>query len=233
MESGSVYENARAYSYMACSLLKLFTRSVQNYSNSLNHTRFSTSEFFKFTLYRFLYNANTSERVSPVQSFLYDKHLAYTGMHSVPFAFTICETFRCTPFRLLSTVYATRFEQEIEALHCIFDMVDRADDKYKRQMWKYARIFGTSFFSALQTKKCPKFAFILASILKRENPAANSHILEIKQFEEIPVEGRQKIEDGCKVLVQVLRKERPLLLSLNKFYVSVSISYSFRGDFIS
>lgn len=142
-----------------------------------------------------------------MQSFLYDKHLAYTGMHSVPFAFTICETFRCTPFRLLSTVYATRFEQEIEALHCIFDMVDRADDKYKRQMWKYARIFGTSFFSALQTKKCPKFAFILASILKRENPAANSHILEIKQFEEIPVEGRQKIEDGCKVLVQVLRKE--------------------------
>jgi len=65
MESGSVYENARAYSYMACSLLKLFTRSVQNYSNSLNHTRASYRKFYgtDFPIHQIVIPAKAAEAI--------------------------------------------------------------------------------------------------------------------------------------------------------------------------
>ncbi|XP_047148475.1 uncharacterized protein LOC124820757 [Vigna umbellata] len=227
-ESGEIYENAMAYSFLACSILKFFVRSAENYSNSLRHIQsgfrkfyardfplgainirrdtiskihdqFSNSVLLKNTLYRFLYNANHRGMVCDVQSFIYDTHLTYTGMHVVPIAFKLCEAFQCSSVQFLALIYTKIFEPQIRALETAFSLLGSKEESYRRQMWKYARIFDHTFLLPLQTKRCPKFAFILACILKNESPAANSRILEIKQFEEIPQSERERLENKSRL----------------------------------
>ncbi|XP_014507893.1 uncharacterized protein LOC106767500 [Vigna radiata var. radiata] len=237
-ESGEIYENAAAYSFLACSILKYFVRSVDNFSNSLQHIQsgfrkfyardfplgainirrdtismihnhFSNSELLKNTLYRFLYNANHRGMVCDIQSFIYDKDLTHTGIHAVPIAFTICVALQCSAYELLAAIYARRFQPQIKALLTAFQLLVEKE-RHRRQMWKYARIFDHTFLLPLQTMRYPKFTFILACILKNESPAVYPRILELKQYEEIPQRDRERLETGTRLHMTALKNSLAL-----------------------
>nr|DAZ90864.1 TPA_asm: nucleocapsid protein [Vincetoxicum virus 1] len=234
-EEGSPEIIAQGYAYLATSLLKMFTRSAENYDKSWTHItggfrkfysrpipitgvtpslgvirqihdHFSISVLMKATLYRLLYNANKTGEISNVQKYLYDIHLSHTGMHAVPMAYKICLCMSCTPGDLLRVMYARRFLPQIKALVEAFKLMKNKDANHQRQMWKYGRIFDSNFFAALQTRACPKFGFLMACILKRESAQAHAGILEIKQFEEIGEEDREKLQEGSKLLIRALNK---------------------------
>ncbi|WVZ24111.1 hypothetical protein V8G54_002655 [Vigna mungo] len=108
-ESGEIHENAMAYSFLACSILKYFVLSVDNFSNSLQNIQSGFRKFYardfplgaidmerntisnihgqftddlvRNTLNRFLYNANHRGKINEVQSFLYDMYLEHNGIH--------------------------------------------------------------------------------------------------------------------------------------------------------
>ncbi|XP_022639329.1 uncharacterized protein LOC111242070 isoform X2 [Vigna radiata var. radiata] len=156
-ESGEMYENAMAYSFLACSILKYFVRSVDNFSNSLQNIESGFRKFYgrdfplgaidmqgntisnihcqfiydlmRITLYRFLYNANHRGKVNEVQSFLYDMCLEHNGMHVIPIAFKLCEAFQCLPYELLSAIYCEMYEPQIEGLKSAFTLLGSKEER--------------------------------------------------------------------------------------------------------
>ncbi|KAF5198565.1 hypothetical protein FRX31_011848 [Thalictrum thalictroides] len=130
-ERGKAEDVAQGYAYLAASMLKMFTKSAENYTKSWQHilsgykkfynvvcpisgvtpaedviktihNHFALSELFKATLYRFLYNINRSGSISSIQKYLYDIHLSHTGIHIVPTVYRICSTMNCSPADLIS-----------------------------------------------------------------------------------------------------------------------------------
>lgn len=183
VERGSTEEIARGYAYLAASMLRMFTWPAQNYVKSWVHitegymkfysapmpisvvvpslgvlqqihSHFSHSDLMKNTLYRFLYNANRDGEISSVQKYLYDTHLAHTGMHIFPIAYKICVAMGISPDDLLKVVYTNRFSPQIEGLRAAFKLMQSTGNNYKRMMWKYGRIFDEKVFASLQTKSC-------------------------------------------------------------------------------
>lgn len=230
---------ARAYAYLAASLLKLFTKSPENYERSWNHIitgfgkfysgncpvtcappnpavikkihdHFSMSKIMKVALYRYLYNANDKGPPKSVQKYLYDIHLSHTGMRVLLIAYQICSTMNCSPAVLIRVVNANRFKPQISALIAAFKLMQATDEAHRRKMWKYGRIFDSGFFSALQTKACPKFVYILACILQRESPESHSGILEIKQLEEVNAEDQERLKEGASVLIKAIKSARKM-----------------------
>ncbi|XP_057775992.1 uncharacterized protein LOC130994888 [Salvia miltiorrhiza] len=232
-EKGTKFEKARAYAFIAASMLKMFTRSSENYCRSWTHIlnghrkfylietpitapkplgkvlqqirhHFSVSDIMKATLYRILYNMNEGGNITSVQKYLYDIHLSHTGMHIVPIAYNICLAMNVSPGDLIRAIYSPSFHPQIVALVAAFNLMMNHDEEHTRQMWKYGRIFESKFFSTLQTRSCRKLCFTLACILKRERARSHARILDIKQFEAISQEDREKLEEGAKLIVRAL-----------------------------
>ncbi|KAM5563143.1 hypothetical protein ABKV19_018029 [Rosa sericea] len=234
VESGDMATRARGYAYLAASFLKMFSRSPEDYHKSWTHinqgykkfyynpcpitgispdpsvvktisTHFSLSDLFKASLYRLLYNANRDGNILNLQKYLYDTHLSNTGMHVVPIAYRICMAMNCSPADLIRVINANRFRPQILGLIAAFKLMRNTDATHKRMMWKYGRIFDSSFLSALQTRSCPKFVYLLACVLKREASKSASGILEIRQLEEVSPEDKAKLYAGSSIIVQGLR----------------------------
>lgn len=232
-ETGTPSQVAQGYAYLAASLLKMFTRSPENYIKSWSHIRdgykqfyytscpisgitpdisvvrvihdhFSMSHLCKAALYRFLYNVNRDGEVDNVQKYLYDIHLSHTGMHIVPIVYRLCMAMNCEPKIPIRVINANRFRPQILGLIAAFKLMGNSDEKHKRQMWKYGRVFDSSFLAALQTKICPKLGFLLACCLKRESAESASGILEIRQFSEVSVEDRAKLWAGSEIILQAI-----------------------------
>lgn len=248
VEKGSADEIARGYAYLAASMLRMFTKPVENYVKSWMHItegykkfysapmpitgvvpllgvlkqihiHFSVSDLMKNTLYRFLYNANRDGEISNVQKDLYDTHLSHMGMHIMPIAYKICVTMGIAPDNLFKVTYTKRFSQQLEGMVAAFKLMASTGNNHKRMMWKYGRIFDDNFLRSIQTRTCPKFCFLLACVLQGVSGSSHSRILEIKQFEEVGPEYRRKLQDGSKLVIA----------ELNKFKDPTSVAFS-SGD---
>ncbi|KAG2410218.1 uncharacterized protein HKW66_Vig0008830 [Vigna angularis] len=115
-ESGEIYENAMAYSFLACSILKYFVRSVDNFSNSLQQIQSGFRKFYgrDFPLVGFC--TMHRGKVYDVQSSLYDIYLEH------------------------DVIYSELIEPQIDALETAFLLHESKDGRYRRQMWNPAAI---------------------------------------------------------------------------------------------
>lgn len=229
-ERGDVVENAKAYSFLAASMLRLFTRSSENYCPAWNHivNGFKTfyvrhcpvtkivpkaeviqaihvhfaCDIFKATLYRLLYMSNSKPSNDSLKGFLYDNHLSHNGMHIVSIFCRLRDALNCNPDILLKAIRAPQFDRQIQALVKILGYMNEEVGQHERQMWKYGRIFDEKFMSVLQTKACPKLVMMLAAALQQERPEGAENILKIKQLEDVSEENKKK----CIMVAEALRK---------------------------
>lgn len=229
-ERGDVVENAKAYSFLAASMLRLFTRSSENYCPAWNHivNGFKTfyvrhcpvtkivpkaeviqaihvhfaCDIFKATLYRLLYMSNSKPSNDSLKGFLYDNHLSHNGMHIVSIFCRLRDALNCNPDILLKAIRAPQFDRQIQALVKILGYMNEEVGQHERQMWKYGRIFDEKFMSVLKTKACPKLVMMLAAALQQERPEGAENILKIKQLEDVSEENKKK----CIMVAEALRK---------------------------
>ena len=230
-ERGDVVENAKAYSFLATSMLRLFTRSSENYCPAWNHivngfktfyvrhcpvtkivpkaeviqaihVHFAYDKVFKATLYRLLYMSNSKPCNDSLKGFLYDNHLSHNGMHIVSIFCRLRDALNCNPDILLKAIRTPQFDRQIQALVKILGYMNEKVGQHERQMWKYGRIFDEKFMSVLQTKACPKLVMMLAVALQQERPEGAENILKIKQLEDVSEENKKK----CITAAEFLRK---------------------------
>ncbi|DAZ90625.1 TPA_asm: nucleocapsid protein [Aconitum virus 1] len=228
-------DEAKAYSYIAASTLRLFTKSEENYVKSWTHTLggyqrfygqkfpvplalpsqeaiktlshyFSHEPMFKMTLYRLLYSGGGAARAPGLRNFLYEIHLVNTGIHIVSIFVRLCSILNCTPGLLLTAMNAHEFSRQITTMVSMITLITRSDEDHKRKMWRFGRIFDDTFMSPLQTKACPLLAYTLASALKGESAQSSRDILNIAQFSEISPEKRRLCAASGEMIVKIIRK---------------------------
>jgi len=212
-------EEARAYSYLAASLLRLFRTNEDNYIGAFNHIVTGYSRFynrqmpifppqptlegirtlshyfshcgvFKATLFRILYCGGGTKNAEGLRSFLYENHLSNTGMHIWSIFGSLVDKLNCKPGVILSALQKKEYEQQLSCLETMLELAERSDGLHKRRMWRYGRLFDEAFMLPLQTKHCRGLAYILASALKRIEPVSNQNILNITQFKDLSMEKR-------------------------------------------
>ncbi|CAH9088935.1 unnamed protein product [Cuscuta epithymum] len=220
-ESGNPINDAIFYCYLAASTLRLFTRSPENYIGAWTniiarfsgfygftppvhplaptqlalsglHSAFSSDNRMRMTLYKIIYSTGPSPKCEGLRRFLYENYLANTGLHAVGIFAQLCASLGVET-ELMLQVWSTReFSRQIGALSEFVKMMTNRENGYNRKMWRYGRIFNENFMSTLQTKSCPKFVYILASMLKTEDPAKCRNILEIVQIINLSDEVKMK-----------------------------------------
>ncbi|CAH9068096.1 unnamed protein product [Cuscuta europaea] len=194
-ESGNPINDAIFYCYLAASMLRLFTRSLENYIGAWTNSIARFSGFYGFTppvhdapigsdsagyfwiafcfffpvnrmrmtQYKILYSTGPNPKCDGLTRFLYEIHLAYTGLHAVGIFAQLCVVSLDVESELMLQVLSTReFSRQIGALSEFVKMMTNGENGYNRKMWKYGRIFNANFMSTLQTKSCTKFVYILA-----------------------------------------------------------------------
>lgn len=231
----NVEREAAAYAYIAASTLRLFTKSEENYTRAFNHITngyfrfyghkipinapaptvealktlthfFSHGDIFRWTLYRILYigGGNTSDL--GLRTFLYEMHLANTGMHIVGIFVKLCVSLQCTPGVLMQAIESPENARQIDALVSMLALISDEDPGHSRKMWRYGRVFNEAFMSPLHTKACPSLVYILASALKGESAKSNQDILNIAQLAEVGPEKRRRCAAAGEMIVRMIRK---------------------------
>ncbi|CAH9119627.1 unnamed protein product [Cuscuta europaea] len=217
------------YCYLAASTLRLFTKSPENYigawTNILQrfcgfygfsppitpipptqqamaglHSAFSSDYRMKMTLYKLLYHTQNDMKHEGLRRFLYEIHLANSGLHAVGIFANLCISLGMNSKHILQTMYTPEFERQIDALSDFVRMMTTKGEGYDKRMWRFGRVFNENFMSTLQTKACPKFVYILACMLKTEDPAKCRNILDIVQIKGLS----EAVKMKCSLVAQNL-----------------------------
>lgn len=220
-EVRNVEQAANYYCYLAASALRLFTKSPENYTRAWDHIKrrfsgfygytpeveppapslisieglhaaFSSDGRYKMTLYKILYHAIQNPDHDGLRRFLYEIHLANTGLHAIGIFAQLCVSLNIKSQALLRVLKCREYEKQVDALAHVAKMMADTSDSYQRKMWRFGRIFNENFMSSLQTKACPKFVYILASMVKQEDPPKCQNILQIVQIASL--DGRMKLK---------------------------------------
>ncbi|KAK1576415.1 hypothetical protein Q3G72_013630 [Acer saccharum] len=72
----------------------------------------------------------------------------------------------------------------------------------------YGRIFDLSFMAALQTKACPRYVYLFASILKNISSSNAENIHQIKQLEDVSEDNIIRCDKGAKMILSIIRGDR-------------------------
>lgn len=231
-----INKEASAYAFIAASVLRIFTKSEENYIRAFNHiiagyekfygypcpvhppaptiesikilsAQYQMNPKFKATLYKILYISAGVTGYKGMRSFLFELHLANTGMHILGIFLKLCEVLNCSSGLLLRAISNPEYDRQMNALAIMITVVMNNDPQHQRRMWRYGRLFDEAFMPPLQTKRCPMLVYILASALKSEAPQTNRDILNIVQLKEVSPEKRRIGDAVAKELIRMVRKE--------------------------
>ncbi|DAF42365.1 N [Melampyrum roseum virus 1] len=223
------------YSYIAMSLMRLFTKSPDNYVSAwtriiegyqkfhndtisfnlptpTNTAIKSLSDWFgiepraKQTLYRLLYMANDNDMYRGFKRFLFEIHLAHTGMHLASFFVNICKVLNCSSAVLLQVLNVREYKRQIDCLVAILKILKTQDPVTRRNMWKYGRIFDEAFMADIQTKSCPKLVYILGSALKMEAPSSYANFDKIAQLKDVSDVNKKRCHAIATKLIETIRE---------------------------
>ncbi|DAZ90642.1 TPA_asm: nucleocapsid protein [Aponogeton virus 1] len=212
MSAENIRQLAVSYCYLACSYLRLYTKSAENFSKVDKHLKVRFQNFYDFefplenfhpsfdaicsikaqlelnekyknTFYNLLYAGEAESAGKSIKDFLYRIHVSFTGLHPFTLFVRAMDELKLTNRYLAAVLFVKKFESEIRAITTIFDLLaDETKPGYELQMWKYARIFDNRFLSSLQTKNCQFFTLVLANLLNEVSPNAHSDVLKIAQI---------------------------------------------------
>ncbi|UQZ09617.1 49K protein [morning glory varicosavirus] len=247
-EPDDIDKTAVYYCYIATSAFRLFTKSPDNYIRAWEHIKrrfagfygfnpevdipapsqtaieglhsaFSADSRFKFTLYKILYHASPVPDNDGLRRFLYEIHLQNTGLHSIGIFAQLCQSLNIKSQALLRFLRCEEYAKQVDALAEVARMMADTSTAHSKRMWRYGRIFNENFMSSLQTKSCPKFVYILASMVKQEDPAKCQNILQIVQIANLDTAMKMKCKLVGERLLSMIRSKstkhpafRPLAL---------------------
>ncbi|KAL9667313.1 hypothetical protein QQ045_001664 [Rhodiola kirilowii] len=232
----NVEEEARVYTFIAASTLRLFAKPYENYLNAWSHilkgyqrfyghtikipvpqptatalrslTHFyTTSQLYKWTLYRILYSGGGTKDAADLKNFLYDKYLTNTGLHIVNIFLRLCAALNCLSTDV-TAIFSPEFDKTLSALTTMINLVVKEDDSHKRKMWRYGRLFDEAFMAPLRTKSCPDLTFILAAALKSVSPQTNKDIFNIAQLRDVSAEKRKVFIEVGELLVKYVKDKQ-------------------------
>ncbi|PNX71207.1 hypothetical protein L195_g027079 [Trifolium pratense] len=170
---------------------------------------FSIHPICKVTLYRVLYLSGGGEEneeiLSEMKRFLYDEHLAYTGLHAVRIFMKLCQALNCNTELLLAILNIREYERQINAMIKMVGIITSPLEKHKRKMWRYGRLFDDAFMSPLRTRTCPALTYTLASALKKVSSQSNERILDIVQLGDVSEEKRRSLDVVAENIIRTVR----------------------------
>ena len=140
------------------------------------------------TFYNLVYAGESVEYGKQLKEFLYGYHILYTGMHCFPLFLKCVEAMKVTNNQLMNVLRSDYFKAQLNALEVIFNNLYGSSEQpgMERQMWKYARVFNSQFFSQLQTKNCATFTAVLAHLYHSIIPASGNedarNIVRVKEL---------------------------------------------------
>ncbi|GAB2213046.1 hypothetical protein Drorol1_Dr00021061 [Drosera rotundifolia] len=140
---------------------------------------FSLEPKAKQTLYRLLYLGSSNKKHGGFKRFLYEIHLANTGMHLASMFVQLCRILNCRSGILLQAINVKEYERPVICLIALLKLLHGDSPSHQRRMWKYGRIFDETFMAGIQTKACPKLVYIFAEALRKEAPQTYGDVLKI------------------------------------------------------
>nr|DAZ90737.1 TPA_asm: nucleocapsid protein [Linum virus 1] len=233
--NGDLAREGAEYAYIAASILRIWTKSAKNYILAWDHIRSGFKNFYgeemvmvfikptedtiqklyekwsidekaRMTLYRFLYASESNKEYSGLKRFLFGLHLQMTGLHAVNILLGLVKALHCSPGEVLKSLLVDEFTTPIENLFTIIELYMSKDNQHKRGMWRYARLFEQKFMCTLQTRSCPRFVYILASMLHYENPTTHKGILQIVQLKDLNPDVKYRCKITGEVIVNAIRR---------------------------
>nr|GEU44308.1 hypothetical protein [Tanacetum cinerariifolium] len=170
-ETGDPTREAAVYSYIAASLLCLFTKPASNYVSSWSSILKSYSKFYDEPMNVALPN--------PVE-------LALEKIKS-RFAFVsisegLCDVFKCTPESIIIAMSDNLTDHETKRFERLLEIMAQNDENHQQKMWMYAKLFDETFMYHLQTKTCKFLIYTFAEALRSAAPKKHKGILHISQI---------------------------------------------------
>ncbi|XP_019190459.1 PREDICTED: uncharacterized protein LOC109184853 [Ipomoea nil] len=222
------------FCFIAASTLRLFIKPVDNYIGAWQniiskfitfygfpaplvlmaptkealaglHCAFAYDERMKMTLYKILYSSKRERELDGLRRFLYETHLVNTGLHAVGIFAQLSVTLNVRSSKILQALHTGEFAKQTNALAEMVRMMTSKEPAYARRMWRFGRIFNENFMSSLRTKACPRFVYILASMLKREDPAKCGNILHIVPLSSLSEDIKLRCQAVAKMLLNQIR----------------------------
>lgn len=141
----NVEKEAAVYAYIAAFMIRIFRKSHQNYVKAWNHIIDGYAKFYckpteirlpvpteaainglanwfsidakaKVTLYRLLHMSNANDHHLGLKRFLYDIHLANTGMHILNIIVQLCKILNCTLGVILAAINCGQNARQVDCL---------------------------------------------------------------------------------------------------------------------
>nr|DAZ90832.1 TPA_asm: nucleocapsid protein [Spinach virus 1_Tur] len=185
------------FSFLACSWIRLTTKSARNFERISSHLHKSFSRLYGYdlpiveykppydlvekfkncltmhnailhTIYIMVYAGEVETAGDNIKELLYRLHIRYTGLHALSLFHKVALVYNITPRLLAQSLDNPCFETQLETIASLYASCYKTDDDHRCQMWQFARIFSEKFAPALQTKNCAKFVYILAKLLHDE-----------------------------------------------------------------
>ncbi|DAZ90708.1 TPA_asm: nucleocapsid protein [Didymochlaena virus 1] len=208
--------NGKAVAYICCSLLRMFTKSPENYAKAWDHITNSFYKFyqvnfpltnfkpnpsvlsqismmlqtkmvFKSTLAGFLYSFYNVGNDKGLCRMLFEQHVACTGMHSYSLFIRACAASHLDPSELMSLIDHRYTRNALEAIFQILsDFEDNPSPERELRTWKYARLYDETNFAVLQTRNCKELTCVLAYLCENFGIQGNGNILSIAQLSNLP-----------------------------------------------
>ncbi|XP_017254919.1 uncharacterized protein LOC108224724 [Daucus carota subsp. sativus] len=157
---------------------------------AVNRIKFQidVNQTLRNTFYNLVYAGESVEYGKQLKEFLYGYHILYTGMHCFPLFLKCVEAMKVTNNQLMNVLRSDYFKAQLNALEVIFNNLYGSCEQpgMERQMWKYARVFNSQFFSQLQTKNCATFTAALAHLYHSIIPPSGNddarNIVRVKEL---------------------------------------------------
>ncbi|XP_061343273.1 uncharacterized protein LOC133289366 isoform X2 [Gastrolobium bilobum] len=199
---------ASAFCFVAGTYMRLFTKSAENYMRIEESIRNRYGDFYahpiplnnfhpgeeatraiksifenhpryKDSLYCLLYSGNTCDRGQNIKAFMYDIHLAYTGLHCIPLFARVMSVLKKDSVTIGNALYSRKIADPLRTMMEVNAKYLNRNATTQVHMWKYGRIFNSDFLSDLQTKHCVFFNLVLAYLLRILQPEEAGDVLRI------------------------------------------------------
>ncbi|DAZ90855.1 TPA_asm: nucleocapsid protein [Treubia virus 1] len=206
------FDIATAMCYIAASLLRLFTKTAENYEKAWTHIESSYMKFYKVafpilglrpcrasidtivmylttkpifrdSLASILYCFYDLPADKGLCRMLFEQHLACTGLHSFSLFVRSATSLRMESRELLSCLDHRMTRGALKVILVLLnDFEVSPSPNRNRHTWKYSRIYDEEAFSLLQTKNCKELTCILAHICINAGVQGTGNILDIAQL---------------------------------------------------
>ncbi|DAZ90850.1 TPA_asm: nucleocapsid protein [Torreya virus 1] len=219
--SGSEEKKASAVTYICASLLRMFTKPPSNYQLALTHILSSYPKFFSgetipVTGFKpsdqaletisemmrnriiylngitgILYSLNDVRDGRAMCKFLFEIHLAHTGLHSWGLFLKNVDKSGMKTGDYLWWIRSNITLKPVETMKLICEeyIAQPSPDK-NRDTWRFARLYDPDYFSSLQTSRCTELTRIQAKLSQHFGVPNSDNVTQIRALQGMTTEAK-------------------------------------------